>query len=144
VEVHREQQVALSREQRHQPLPAQHSRDVADDDTQKIAEQSGAKVIVGEWEVEGERRCVAMENCCGEWILEIDADERVSGDLAQEIKQTIQQAKADFYRILPADTPLKTHLYHHQAFPPLLESMSTNTYALSDMSCHFFSLPAHW
>ncbi|MCS6853800.1 MAG: glycosyltransferase, partial [Elioraea sp.] len=42
-----------------------------------IARGVGARVLEGAWEIEGDRRNAGLAACTGDWILEIDADERV-------------------------------------------------------------------
>jgi glycosyltransferase involved in cell wall biosynthesis len=54
-----------------------------------IARAHNARVEEGAWEIEGHRRNLGIEICSGGWILEVDADERVSPALASEIRETI-------------------------------------------------------
>ena len=62
------------------------------DKTVEIAESYGAKVIH-----ESNRqnfhvnKQIAIDACTGEWVLQLDADERVSSMLANEIKQVISK-----------------------------------------------------
>lgn len=72
------------------------------DDSRAIAERFGAKVLEGAWEIEGERRNVGIDACTGDWILEVDADERAPPALAQEIRATIDQAGPGYF-LLPFD-----------------------------------------
>ena len=51
--------------------------DKCTDKSHEIAARYTNILIEGDWSIEGERRNVAIENCSGKWILEIDADERV-------------------------------------------------------------------
>ena len=59
--------------------------DKCTDSTKEIVQKFGAKIIEGSWKIEGARRNVALSGATGDWILEIDADERISKELAQEI-----------------------------------------------------------
>jgi len=59
--------------------------DKCTDKTKQIVQQFTDKIIEGSWSLEGARRNVALANATGDWILEIDCDERVSPDLAKEI-----------------------------------------------------------
>ncbi len=59
--------------------------DKCSDKTKEIALKYTNKIIEGSWKIEGARRNVALQNCTKDWILEIDADERISKELAQEI-----------------------------------------------------------
>lgn len=59
------------------------------DGSKDIAQAHNARIAEGAWEIEGERRNLGIEMCTGDWILEVDADERVSPALAAEIRDTI-------------------------------------------------------
>lgn len=72
------------------------------DGTRAVAERFGAKVIEGGWEIEGDRRNAAIEACAGPWILEVDADERASPGLGDEVLQTIATTAFDWHEV-PVD-----------------------------------------
>ncbi|MGE0254427.1 MAG: glycosyltransferase family 2 protein [Alphaproteobacteria bacterium] len=57
-----------------------------------IARAHGARLVEGAWELEGPRRNAGIAACQGDWILEVDADERVGDDLAREVRATIATA----------------------------------------------------
>jgi glycosyltransferase involved in cell wall biosynthesis len=59
--------------------------DKCTDQTKEIALSYATKIIEGSWKIEGARRNVALSAATGDWILEIDADERISYDLKNEI-----------------------------------------------------------
>ncbi len=59
--------------------------DKCTDQTKEIVLQFTDKIIEGSWNLEGARRNVAINAASSEWILEIDADERISAELADEI-----------------------------------------------------------
>jgi glycosyltransferase involved in cell wall biosynthesis len=69
------------------------------DDTAKIAAEHGARVVSHVWEGFGPQKNHALSLARGEWVLSIDADERVSPALAQEIATAIASPKADAYEI---------------------------------------------
>lgn len=72
------------------------------DASRAVALMHNARLVEGAWEREGPRRAAGQNACTGDWILEVDADERVSAELAIEILETIQSVQAmghDFYRI---------------------------------------------
>ncbi len=53
------------------------------DGTIELARAAGAKVIEGYWDDNfGRARNTALEQCTGQWILHIDADETIVGDVA--------------------------------------------------------------
>ena len=56
-------------------------------------------IYAGSWKNEGERRNYGISKCRYEWVLEIDADERVSEFLSKEIKEVINISKYDFHHI---------------------------------------------
>jgi len=60
------------------------------------------RIVEGAWDREGPRRNAGIDACRGEWILEVDADERVPKALAEEVRQTIETSTADWYEI-PVD-----------------------------------------
>lgn len=55
------------------------------DNTLKIAEQLGARVMFNQWSGFGQQKNFAEQQCRNDWILNIDADERVEPKLATEI-----------------------------------------------------------
>jgi glycosyltransferase involved in cell wall biosynthesis len=57
------------------------------DATVKIARAAGARVIEQPWLGFAAQRNVALDHASGKWVLEIDADERVSPQLADDIKR---------------------------------------------------------
>ena len=60
------------------------------DGSKAIAERFGAKLLEGAWEIEGPRRNAGLAACTGDYTLEIDADERVTPALAQEIRAALE------------------------------------------------------
>jgi glycosyl transferase family 2 len=56
------------------------------DRTREIAREAGARVIESPWRGFAVQRNLALEAASGSWALEIDADERVSPELAGEIR----------------------------------------------------------
>lgn len=56
------------------------------DQSKAIALAHGAVLVEGAWEIEGPRRNAGLDACSKDYILEIDADERVPAELAAEIQ----------------------------------------------------------
>lgn len=56
------------------------------DRTQEIARRAGALVVENPWPGFAVQRNVALDHATGDWILEIDADERVDQELRAEIQ----------------------------------------------------------
>lgn len=73
--------------------------DKCSDKSKEIALEFTNKIIEGSWNIEGARRNVALEHASHEWILEIDADERISKELAKEIRQVAKNSKPCGYDI---------------------------------------------
>jgi len=59
------------------------------DATCEIARAHGARVIHNDWPGYGEQRNFGGEQCRGDWILAVDADEEVTPDLARAIQDTL-------------------------------------------------------
>ncbi len=59
------------------------------DATCEIARAHGARVIHNDWPGYGAQRNFGGEQCRGDWILGVDADEEVTPDLAKAIQDTL-------------------------------------------------------
>lgn len=82
------------------------------DGSRPIAERAGARIVEGAWPIEGDRRNAGITACTGDWILEVDADERVPEALAREIRATIAASPAD-YHLVPFDNYVGRRLVRH-------------------------------
>ena len=69
------------------------------DHSRQIAGQYTSQLIVGAWEREGPRRNTGIQSCTSDWILEVDADERVPPALAREIRTVITDAETGYFQI---------------------------------------------
>lgn len=56
------------------------------DRTRELAAAAGAVVVENPWPGFAAQRNVALDHASGDWALEIDADERVSPELAEELR----------------------------------------------------------
>jgi glycosyltransferase involved in cell wall biosynthesis len=83
--------------------------DRCQDCSREIALGFNDRVVEGAWEREGPRRHAGIEACRGDWILEIDADERVSPELAAEIRRVIAASSASWH-LVPVDNYIGTRL----------------------------------
>jgi len=61
--------------------------DESTDDTTQIAESLGARVLRRKMDIEGRHRNWAYGQATHEWVLSLDADERVTPELAEEIQR---------------------------------------------------------
>jgi glycosyltransferase involved in cell wall biosynthesis len=70
------------------------------DGTCEIARAAGARVITHtEWAGFGPQKNLAIDACAGDWILSIDADERVPAALRDEIGATLRNPAFDVYEM---------------------------------------------
>ena len=69
------------------------------DDTVKIAETKGAKVVPHPFSGYGAQKNFALSLAAGDWVLSIDADERVSAALAAQIREAVTAPRADGYEM---------------------------------------------
>ncbi|MEO8577426.1 MAG: glycosyltransferase family 2 protein, partial [Gemmatimonadales bacterium] len=69
------------------------------DDTAKIAELAGARVIHHEFSTIGGQRNAAIEAATEDWILVVDADERGSTALGLDVAQAIKSNQLDAHRV---------------------------------------------
>jgi glycosyltransferase involved in cell wall biosynthesis len=83
--------------------------DRCSDGSADIARRYTDRLVEGAWEREGDRRNRGIESCAGPWILEVDADERVSQPLADEIAGVIRTSDYAWHEI-PVDNYIGTRL----------------------------------
>jgi glycosyltransferase involved in cell wall biosynthesis len=76
--------------------------DRCSDGSKEIAQGFTSLTVDGAWEREGPRRHAGIDGCRGTWIVEIDADERVPPELAEEIRQIAKNSTADWH-LIPVD-----------------------------------------
>ncbi len=86
--------------------------DRSTDASAAIARAHGARVLEGAWEIEGERRNAGLDACTGDWILEVDADERIPPALAEEVRRVIAASPHAWHRV-PVDNYIGTRLVRH-------------------------------
>ena len=75
------------------------------DHSAAVARRAGAQIVEGAWDLEGPRRNAGIAACRGAWILEIDADERVTPSLANEIRGAIATTEDGYFLI-----PIANHI----------------------------------
>lgn len=67
------------------------------DRTRVIAESLGARVIIQKYLGDGPQKKLAAESASNDWVLSIDADERLSDEMAEEIRKLEFSDKIDAY-----------------------------------------------
>ena len=83
-----------------------------------LAEAKGASVTVAkEWRGFGHQKNLALSLATGEWVLSIDADERVSGELAAEIRRVITEGLAQAYEMPRLSTFCGRPMRHSGWYP---------------------------
>jgi glycosyltransferase involved in cell wall biosynthesis len=74
------------------------------DGTLMIAKQKGARVATHGWKGFGPQKNYALSLAQGDWVLSIDADERVTPELAREIRRAIEEGGEDGYELSRRNT----------------------------------------
>jgi len=89
----------------------------SNDGTPAIAESKGANVTEHAWQGFGPQKNFALSLATGEWVLSIDADERVTPELAIEIEKIVSEGKADGYEIRRRTRFLGREMLQSRLFP---------------------------
>ena len=71
----------------------------SDDATRDIAESFNARVIVRAFNGFGEQKEFARQQATSDWVLSLDADERIPAALAGEIRATVADPEYDVYQV---------------------------------------------
>ncbi|WP_295007431.1 glycosyltransferase family 2 protein [uncultured Dechloromonas sp.] len=87
------------------------------DGTQALAERYGARVIAQPWLGFGPQKQFAVESAKHDWVLCLDADERVSPELQAAIEQALQKPDAGAYRFPRCNRFLGRYLKHGEGYP---------------------------
>ena len=86
--------------------------DKCTDKSNLVASKFTKQIIEGSWEIEGARRNFGLDFCNGDWILEVDADERVSSSLACEIRNALNTSNINYY-LIPFDNYIGNRLVRY-------------------------------
>ncbi|HEX9216596.1 MAG TPA: glycosyltransferase family 2 protein [Gemmatimonadales bacterium] len=73
------------------------------DETPRAAAAAGAKVLQGSWSTIAAQRNAAIAAARNQWVLAVDADERVGTDLAEEIGATVRAPAHRAYAVRRAN-----------------------------------------
>jgi len=101
------------------------------DDTMEVARRHGARVIETHWRGFGPQKEFAVEQASNDWVLCIDADERVSAQLRASILAVPPTPTFKAYRFARCNRFMGRYLRHGEGYP--------------DWSLRFFDRRhAHW
>jgi glycosyltransferase involved in cell wall biosynthesis len=89
----------------------------SDDDTVQIAASFGALVIHQSWLGYGPQKQFAVGRAKHDWVLCLDADERVTPGLAQSLVAAVAQPRASAYRMARRNRFLGRWLAHGEGYP---------------------------
>jgi glycosyltransferase involved in cell wall biosynthesis len=89
----------------------------SDDDTVRIAEDRGARVSFHQFEGFGSQFNHALSLAQGDWVLSVDADERVSPALAAEIQEAARTGAFDGYE-MPRSSSFCGRVMRHSGWYP--------------------------
>jgi glycosyltransferase involved in cell wall biosynthesis len=89
----------------------------SDDATLAIARQHGARVIEQAWLGFGPQKQFAVEQAKHDWVLCVDADERVSDDLRACILAELANPKFHAYRFPRCNRFMGRYLRHGEGYP---------------------------
>ena len=87
------------------------------DGTMMLAKEKGARVAMHGWKGFGEQKNYALSLAQGDWVLSIDADERVTPELAQAIRAAIEDGRVNGYEIPRQSSFLGRMMRHSGWFP---------------------------
>ena len=87
------------------------------DETVRIASKHGARVIEREWAGYGPQKQFAVESAAHDWVLCLDADERVSPQLKDIVLRELASERAHAYAIPRCNRFLGTWLRHGEGYP---------------------------
>lgn len=87
------------------------------DRTREVARGFGARVIEKDWLGFGRQKQFAVEQASNDWVLCVDADERVSPELAASIAAAVRGPAAPVYRMPRRNRFLGRWLRHGEGYP---------------------------
>ena len=107
------------------------------DGTQDLARRHGARVIDCAWRGFGPQKQFAVEQAAHDWVLCIDADERVSTELQAAIAATLMSPKHKAYRFPRCNRFMGRYLRHGEGYPdPSLRLFDRRQARWSDDAVH--------
>ena len=87
------------------------------DGTRELAQGAGAHVVDQPWLGFGPQKQYAVSQAMHDWVLCIDADERVPADLAAMIRTTLEQPRHGAYCMPRSNLFMGRYLRHGEGYP---------------------------
>jgi glycosyltransferase involved in cell wall biosynthesis len=87
------------------------------DGTIEVAARLGARVLQKEWLGYGRQKQFAVDQAANDWVLCLDADERVSPELAASITRALESPATPVYRMARRNRFLGRWLRHGEGYP---------------------------
>jgi glycosyltransferase involved in cell wall biosynthesis len=87
------------------------------DATVEVAQRRGARVVQREWLGYGRQKQFAVEQAKNDWVLCVDADERVSPELAASIRKELAAPVSPVYRMPRRNRFMGRWLSHGEGYP---------------------------
>jgi glycosyltransferase involved in cell wall biosynthesis len=87
------------------------------DDTVELARRSGARVIAQAWLGFGRQKNFAVAQAAHDWVLCLDADERVSPELERAIRDALREPRHKAYAMARRNRFLGRWLAHGEGYP---------------------------
>jgi len=87
------------------------------DATRQVAHKHGARVVAKDWLGFGRQKQFAVEQARHDWVLCLDADERVSPELRASIERALAAPVAPVYRMARCNRFLGRWLRHGEGYP---------------------------
>lgn len=109
----------------------------SDDETRAIAAEYTPKVFTRRWEGYSAAKNYGLSHCTCEWVLWLDADERITPELAAEMRQAMQQPEIAGYEI-PRRAFFLGRWMHYSGWYPgyVLRLFRRNNARFNDMAVH--------
>jgi glycosyltransferase involved in cell wall biosynthesis len=87
------------------------------DGTVALARQRGARVVVSDWRGFGPQKQFAVDQANHDWVLCVDADERISAELKASIEAALTAPDHAAYRFARCNRFLGRYLRHGEGYP---------------------------
>ena len=89
----------------------------SEDGSVELARACGARVIESEWRGFGPQKRFAVEQAAHDWVLCVDADERVTPELRSAIEMALASSSHSAYRFPRRNRFLGRYLRHGEGYP---------------------------